>query len=169
METYALQKWYHQHHYHNAVTYTGHRRQQYGSFDTELFSYSITGHRKQQYGCFGTELFLIFFFTQYYSQHTRGTFGVGGLPSGGNYYRACLAWHLSLDMPPAQVHQTGLKEVDRITQLMQQVSCTDTLHTTAKTVNECVVCFQAHSSDKLCVCVCVCARARARVCVCDKL
>ncbi|KAK7477822.1 hypothetical protein BaRGS_00030900 [Batillaria attramentaria] len=56
-----------------------------------------------------------------YSHHTRGTYGVGGLPSGGNYYRACLKWHLSVDMAPSQVHQTGLKEVDRISQLMHQV------------------------------------------------
>ena len=61
---------------------------------------------------------------QYYSHHTRGAYGVGGLPSGGNYYRACLAWYLSEDTPPTQVHQTGLQEVDRITQLMRQVFCT---------------------------------------------
>ena len=53
--------------------------------------------------------------------HTRGSYGVGGLPSGANYYRACLKWHLSLDTPPSQVHQTGLREVDRITQEMHKV------------------------------------------------
>ncbi|KAL8577178.1 hypothetical protein ACOMHN_047946 [Nucella lapillus] len=56
-----------------------------------------------------------------YLLHTRGTYGVGGLPSGGSYYRACLKWHLSVDTSPSQVHQTGLREVDRIAHLMRQV------------------------------------------------
>ncbi|XP_076443703.1 uncharacterized protein LOC143282097 isoform X2 [Babylonia areolata] len=56
-----------------------------------------------------------------YMPHTRATYGVDGLPSGQDYYRACLQWHLSLDLSPEHVHRTGLREVDRITQLMRQV------------------------------------------------
>ncbi|KAK7115944.1 uncharacterized protein [Littorina saxatilis] len=61
------------------------------------------------------------FISDDYSYHTRGTYGVGGLPSGGSFYRACLKWHLSLDTSPPQVHQLGMREVDRITHNMQKV------------------------------------------------
>ncbi|KAL8588733.1 hypothetical protein ACOMHN_042075 [Nucella lapillus] len=56
-----------------------------------------------------------------YIPATRATYGVYGLPMGRENYRACLSWHLSVNLTPEQVHQTGLREVDRITQLMRQV------------------------------------------------
>ncbi|XP_076443706.1 uncharacterized protein LOC143282098 [Babylonia areolata] len=63
-----------------------------------------------------------------YSLHTRVTHGVWGLPAGKGYYRACLQWYLSLDLSPQHVHRTGLREVDRIAQLMRQVMTRQGFH-----------------------------------------
>ncbi|KAK3606639.1 hypothetical protein CHS0354_011391 [Potamilus streckersoni] len=41
---------------------------------------------------------------------------------GKEYYRACLKWHLSIDISPEEVHRRGLAEVDRINRGMLQVT-----------------------------------------------
>ncbi len=56
-----------------------------------------------------------------YMPHTRQTYGVSGLPDGVEYYKACLKWHISVDMPPQEVHELGLKEVARIREGMNKV------------------------------------------------
>ena len=53
--------------------------------------------------------------------HTRKGYGVGSLRDGKEFYKACLKWHLSIDMSPEDIHQLGLQEVKRISKLMQKV------------------------------------------------
>ncbi|XP_055956635.1 uncharacterized protein LOC126817315 isoform X2 [Patella vulgata] len=59
-----------------------------------------------------------------YMSNTRKSYGVDGWKDGQEYYKACLKWHLSTDMSPAEVHQKGLDEVKRIkeeiTKLMRE-------------------------------------------------
>jgi uncharacterized protein (DUF885 family) len=62
---------------------------------------------------------------QEYFPHTRTGWGVGTLADGKEYYQACLKWYLSLDMTPQDVHQLGLREVERTEREMQRVSHTD--------------------------------------------
>ncbi|KAL5004642.1 hypothetical protein ScPMuIL_018098 [Solemya velum] len=54
-----------------------------------------------------------------YLQHTRSEWGVGSWDNG-SFYRACLKWHLSVDMTPQEVHDEGLREVERITTAMEE-------------------------------------------------
>ncbi|XP_071117715.1 uncharacterized protein [Haliotis cracherodii] len=56
-----------------------------------------------------------------YIPHARGSYGVGGLNQGGNYYTNCLRWHLTVDSSPGQVHQLGLTEVARISRKMKDI------------------------------------------------
>lgn len=53
---------------------------------------------------------------------TRSSFGVGGLPSGAEYYKACLKWQLSTDVTADEVHQQGLREVNRVYIEIQKVN-----------------------------------------------
>ena len=53
--------------------------------------------------------------------NTRKHYGVGEFEFGQEYYKACLKFHLSADVSAAQVHEIGLKEVERIRKLMKQV------------------------------------------------
>ena len=53
--------------------------------------------------------------------NTRQGLGVAHLVNGSDYYQACLQWHTSLNITPAEVHQKGLDEVDRISKLMKLV------------------------------------------------
>ncbi|KAK3577982.1 hypothetical protein CHS0354_013644 [Potamilus streckersoni] len=57
-----------------------------------------------------------------YFKHTRSQWGVSSFDQGKEYYRACLKWHLSIDISPEDVHQKGLDEVDRINREMLQVT-----------------------------------------------
>ncbi|KAJ8300086.1 hypothetical protein KUTeg_021605 [Tegillarca granosa] len=52
--------------------------------------------------------------TQNYYQSLRPNYGVNSWDKGENFYQACLKWHLSLDLTPEEVHDKGLKEVERI-------------------------------------------------------
>ena len=54
--------------------------------------------------------------------NVRQTPGVTSLPGGDAYYRACLEWHLSLNITPKAIHDLGLREVHRIYQNMENVS-----------------------------------------------
>ncbi|OWF47190.1 hypothetical protein KP79_PYT20387 [Mizuhopecten yessoensis] len=56
-----------------------------------------------------------------YMLNTRPGIGVNTLANGTDFYRACLKWHLSVDMSPEEVHTLGLQEVDRIYKNMQTV------------------------------------------------
>ena len=53
--------------------------------------------------------------------HTRPHYGIGSLEFGQDYYKACLKFHLSEDKTPQEVHDTGLREVHRISQQMKKV------------------------------------------------
>lgn len=59
---------------------------------------------------------------QTYMPRTRSSFGVGGLPSGAEYYKACLKWQLSTDVTADEVHQQGLREVNRVYIEIQKVN-----------------------------------------------
>ena len=52
---------------------------------------------------------------------TRKEIGVTSLPDGKQFYQACLKWHLSTDSTAEEVHETGLKEVSRLKDCMQDV------------------------------------------------
>lgn len=52
---------------------------------------------------------------------TRKEYGVYDWDPTNEYYKACLKWHLSFEMSPEEVHDVGLKEVDRITKEMYKV------------------------------------------------
>ena len=59
---------------------------------------------------------------QEYSKKTRPHPGVFSVPEGGDYYRACLDWHLSLAYSPKQLHDIGLEEVEWIKSKMEAVN-----------------------------------------------
>ncbi|XP_069104679.1 uncharacterized protein [Argopecten irradians] len=56
-----------------------------------------------------------------YMNNTRPETGVNTLDNGEEFYKACLKWHLSVDMTPEEVHNLGLQEVERIYQNMLNV------------------------------------------------
>lgn len=56
-----------------------------------------------------------------YFNHLRTGLGVNSWDNGAAFYRACLRWHLSLDMTPEEVHNKGLQEVERISSEMKKV------------------------------------------------
>ncbi|KAK3589706.1 hypothetical protein CHS0354_015218 [Potamilus streckersoni] len=56
-----------------------------------------------------------------YMPQTRKSFGIMAWDPTHNYYRACLRWHLSFDMTPEEVHTVGIKEVERISEDMNQI------------------------------------------------
>ncbi|ESP05660.1 hypothetical protein LOTGIDRAFT_203016 [Lottia gigantea] len=56
-----------------------------------------------------------------YLPNTRKHYGVLNLENGREYYQACLKWYLSLDLTPEEVHQLGLREVERIQSEMMKI------------------------------------------------
>ncbi|KAI0220937.1 hypothetical protein LSAT2_027636 [Lamellibrachia satsuma] len=62
------------------------------------------------------------FIRREYLPRGRRTLGVGSLPQGMDYYRACLTWHLSYDLPPSQLFAIGQHQVDDIRRRMRAVS-----------------------------------------------
>ena len=56
-----------------------------------------------------------------YLPETRDKIGVTSLPGGIEFYQACLKWHLSIHATPQEVHQTGLEEVTRLQERMQDI------------------------------------------------
>ncbi|XP_046350526.1 uncharacterized protein LOC124131352 isoform X1 [Haliotis rufescens] len=55
-----------------------------------------------------------------YLPHARSSWGIGQWDNGIENYKACLRWHLSLDITPEYVHRLGLSEVARIRRKMEQ-------------------------------------------------
>ncbi|CAG5114863.1 unnamed protein product [Candidula unifasciata] len=58
---------------------------------------------------------------QVYMNHTRPLWGVGSLEGGKEFYKACVNWYLSLNMTPEDIHELGLKEVERLSQRMHEI------------------------------------------------
>ncbi|XP_060563219.1 uncharacterized protein LOC132722711 isoform X1 [Ruditapes philippinarum] len=56
-----------------------------------------------------------------YKPNTRATFGVGGLPRGEEYYQACLKWQLSVDLTADEIHEAGIREVNRVYKELQKI------------------------------------------------
>ncbi|XP_052706640.1 uncharacterized protein LOC128182062 isoform X1 [Crassostrea angulata] len=61
------------------------------------------------------------YFNQTYFKHLRPNFGVNSWDNGTEFYKACLRWHLSLDITPDEVHEKGRKEVERISSEMKKI------------------------------------------------
>jgi uncharacterized protein (DUF885 family) len=56
-----------------------------------------------------------------YLPHCRDTAGIGALPGGSAAYASAVRWQTTTDLPPGQIHETGLREVARIRGEMDQV------------------------------------------------
>jgi uncharacterized protein (DUF885 family) len=67
-------------------------------------------------------IFGLLLFFQTYIPNTRSSFGVGGLPQGAEYYKACLKWQLSIDLSADEIHRMGIREVQRVHSEIQKVS-----------------------------------------------
>ncbi|KAL5005121.1 hypothetical protein ScPMuIL_018577 [Solemya velum] len=61
------------------------------------------------------------FLEKQYIPKARSDYGVHSWPNGREYYNACLKWHLSLDVSPADVHTKGREEVARIHARMKSI------------------------------------------------
>ena len=59
---------------------------------------------------------------QEYSPATRLRPGVVSLRQGQQYYEACLRWYLGQHVTAEEVFHLGIKEVNRIEELIKQVS-----------------------------------------------
>jgi uncharacterized protein (DUF885 family) len=68
----------------------------------------------------GYRAFLDFFLKEYVPG-ARATTGASELPRGREYYAWLVKYHTTLDVTPEEVHQTGLREVERIHAEMQEV------------------------------------------------
>ena len=64
---------------------------------------------------------IFYIYLQDYKRNARQAWGVNSFQDGEEYYKACLKWHLSVDMTPEEVHEKGLQEVDRIYKKMKMV------------------------------------------------
>ena len=61
------------------------------------------------------------FFENDYLPSTRQSIGVSAIPNGEAYYLNRIAYYTTLDLTPEEVHQMGLKEVERIRQEMMDI------------------------------------------------
>ncbi|XP_060082677.1 uncharacterized protein LOC132561973 [Ylistrum balloti] len=61
------------------------------------------------------------FIVEIYMKNTRSHIGVGSWREGKEFYRACLKFHLSVDMTPEEVFKLGQDEVARILKRMKKV------------------------------------------------
>ncbi|XP_048587224.1 uncharacterized protein LOC5516230 isoform X2 [Nematostella vectensis] len=62
------------------------------------------------------------FFTEEYLPACRESIALTELPGGKDYYQQCLDFHLTCHMSPEEIHQVGLREVERIRTRMAQVA-----------------------------------------------
>lgn len=60
-------------------------------------------------------------YSQTYIPSTRTSFGVWGLPRGEEYYAACLKWQLSVNWTADEIHEIGIREVNRVYGEMEKV------------------------------------------------
>ena len=72
----------------------------------------------------GLKPHFIHFIFQDYLHLSRSDLSVSSLPGGVDYYRACLAWHTTLDVNPERFYQLGLQEADMIRKKMSVVRIT---------------------------------------------
>ena len=56
-----------------------------------------------------------------YLPHCRMTSGIGALPGGAAAYASAARWQTTTDLTPEQIHQIGLREVDRLKTEMEKV------------------------------------------------
>ncbi len=56
-----------------------------------------------------------------YIKHCRKTEGVWSLPQGEDMYRFYVKYHTTTDLPPEEIHATGLREVERIENEIKEV------------------------------------------------
>ncbi len=61
------------------------------------------------------------FFVQQYLPKTRSSYGIFELKDGQEWYAYSAKKHTTTDLSPEEIHQIGLKEVARLTDLMDQV------------------------------------------------
>lgn len=61
-----------------------------------------------------------FFETEYFPQ-TRTAIGVSEIPNGSDYYDYLIEYYTTLDLSADEVHETGLREVERINKEMKKV------------------------------------------------
>jgi len=64
---------------------------------------------------------LLDFFVKEYRPNARKTLGASELPNGKKYYEYLVHHYTTLNVTPQEVHQTGLREVDRIHKEMKEV------------------------------------------------
>ena len=57
---------------------------------------------------------LLTFLEEEYTKNLRQHCGVGSLSEGLDYYHDALAWHVTLEKSPQEIHELGLQEVARI-------------------------------------------------------
>lgn len=65
--------------------------------------------------------FIVHLNSQEYMPNTRTSFGVGGLPRGNEYYAACLKWQLSVNLTADEIHNIGIREVNRVHKELEKV------------------------------------------------
>jgi uncharacterized protein (DUF885 family) len=61
------------------------------------------------------------FIQQEYIPHTRLTSGISAIPQGADYYHHLIRYWTTTDMTPDQIYNTGLNEVQRIREEMENV------------------------------------------------
>lgn len=64
---------------------------------------------------------LLAFLREEYFPHARDTLAASALPNGQAYYRRQIREYVTLDLSPEEIHQTGLKELERITAAMEAI------------------------------------------------
>lgn len=64
---------------------------------------------------------LLAFFRERYLAEPRSSIGISEVPDGREFYRQLVRHHTTLDTTPEEIHQLGLKEVERIRSEMTEV------------------------------------------------
>lgn len=64
---------------------------------------------------------LLAFLREEYFPHARDMLAASALPNGQAYYRRQIREYVTLDLSPEEIHQTGLKELERITAAMEAI------------------------------------------------
>jgi len=64
---------------------------------------------------------LLKFFHEEYLPGARDTLGASRLPDGSRYYREQIRYYATVDLSPAEIHEIGLQEVERIRREMEDI------------------------------------------------